>query len=503
MRRQFFAHSLEDRDGHPRPLSDWEPLFTGTGEGHLERVAALAARFAEKFSAAGWGHLAGLWHDVGKYSAEFQAYLLTENGLDAHIEQYRGRVDHSTAGAQHAVQALEQLSQPEAGRILAYAIAGHHAGLADADSPPGEGPRCLNERLANRSIPDFSAAPAEVLRASKLSPPPLNLSHGNGRLAAFQIAFFCRMLFSCLVDADFLATEAFMSPDRSRLRPCAAIPIRRLEETLNAHLEQLVAEAKRNDVFDCRQEILEACQATATRSPGLFSLTVPTGGGKTLSSLAFALRHAREHGLERVIYAIPFTSIIEQTADAFRKALGSLETDVVLEHHTNLDPKQETRQSRLAAENWDAPLVVTTNVQFFESLFASRASRCRKLHRIARSVVILDEVQTLPVDLLKPCLAVLRELAANYGCSLVLCTATQPAVNRRDRFAIGLENVHEIISNPPELYRRMKRVDVQQLGQLSDEELSERLADHDRFLCIVNTRAHAARLYELDRKSVV
>jgi CRISPR-associated endonuclease/helicase Cas3 len=222
---------------------------------------------------------------------------------------------------------------------------------------------------------------------------------------------------------------------------------------------------------------------------------VPTGGGKTLSSLAFALTHAAAHGLRRVVYAIPFTSIIEQTADVFRQAMGEQE---VLEHHSNLepdDPEKQSERSRLAAENFDASMVVTTNVQLFESFFANRTSRCRKLHRLANSVIILDEAQTLPTKLLAPTLAALDELVRNYGTTVVLCTATQPAVERRERFAVGLENVTPIVDDPAELHRSLRRVTVERAGELSDSELAARLSDEPQVLCIVNSRRHAAALF--------
>jgi CRISPR-associated endonuclease/helicase Cas3 len=307
------------------------------------------------------------------------------------------------------------------------------------------------------------------------------------------------MLFSCLVDADYLATERFMSPEREMHRPAAGVALAQMRIQLDDYLADMVASRVASSIDEIRGQILHACRSAATQSPGLFSLTVPTGGGKTLSSLAFALAHAEKHGLRRVICAIPFTSIIEQTADEYRKVFTPLGPKVVLEHHSNVDPdsEHETLQSRLAAENWDAPLIVTTNVQLFESLFAAQTSRCRKLHRIARSVIILDEAQTLPVGLLKPCLAVLRELVVDYGCSIVLCTATQPALGRRDKFPIGLADVREIIPEPDKLYLSMKRVEVQHVGQRTDDQLIDDFAPRPQMLCVVNTRPHAARLYGL------
>ena len=245
-----------------------------------------------------------------------------------------------------------------------------------------------------------------------------------------------------------------MNPAQSADRPDNQPAIAEMEAELTRHLNQLAKDAPENDVNRCRAEVLAACRKAADRSPGLFSLTVPTGGGKTLSSLAFGLRHARLHGLRRIIYVIPFTSIIEQNAAVFRRALAAFGPDIVVENHSDLDPDDDsncTTRTRLAAENWDARLIVTTNVQFFESLHAHKTSRCRKLHRIARSVVILDEAQSLPLELLQPCLRSLEELTTNYGASVVLCTATQPALNHRKDFEIGIAPPSEIITDPAQL----------------------------------------------------
>jgi CRISPR-associated endonuclease/helicase Cas3 len=482
--RRHFAHSLPGR-----PSQDWEPL-----EDHLHAVADLAAKFADRFGAAEWGRVAGLWHDLGKFSAEFQNMLLLANGFEAHLETQQGRVDHSTAGAQHASRNCSA-SGFAVGDLIAYCIAGHHAGLADRVADQGQSG--LDCRLKKR-ISDWSVAPQELLQSVKLPIPPLTFDKDQAR-AAFQLSLFTRMLFACLVDADFLATEQIMSPERAAERPAARTAIAQLCARLDGYIAELVAGRSASVIDERRGEILQACLSAATCSPGLFSLTVPTGGGKTLSSLAFALAHAEQHGLQRVICAIPFTSIIEQTADEYRKAFEPLGPEVVLEHHSNVDPdsEHEKLQSRLAAENWDAPLVVTTNIQLFESLFAAQTSRCRKLHRITNSVIILDEAQTLPVGLLKPCLAVLRELALNYGCSVVLCTATQPALERRDKFPIGVEGVREIMPEPEKLYLSMKRVDARYVGRRADEELIDELALRSQVLCIVNTRPHASRLFEM------
>jgi CRISPR-associated endonuclease/helicase Cas3 len=474
-----FAHS---RPGEPE--SSWEPLTD-----HLRHVAELAERFGSAFQSGAWGRLAGLWHDLGKYSEAFQAYLSSSAAGhdDGHQAEVAGRVDHSTAGAQHAA-ALGPL-----GRLLAYCIAGHHAGLPDNEA----GTAGLSLRLTKHVEP-YHSAPAEVL-AKPLPPPPSLRQCGDRPRGAFAIAFFTRMLFSCLVDADFLATEQFMNPERARQRRRPGANPAGLLARLNAHLNELQRNAADIPVNRHRREVLSACREKAKLPPGLFSLHVPTGGGKTLSSLAFALSHAAEHDLRGVFYAIPFTSITEQTADVFREALGDL-AGQLLEHHSSLetdDPKTQSERARLAAENFDAPLVVTTNVQLFESLFASRTSRCRKLHRLARSVIVLDEAQALPPNLLAPTLAALDELVRNYGTTVVLCTATQPAIEKRKEFPIGLENVTPIIDDAQALHASLRRTEVESVGQLTNEHVAKLVRAERQALCIVNSRRHAADLFKL------
>ena len=318
-----YAHTLP----LPQTRDDWEPLLD-----HLRRVAegdaatlVGAARFAEPFGGQEWARLLGWWHDLGKYSVAFQEYLLTSAaaGDDGHRMELAGRVDHSTAGAQHA----ERLGP--LGRLLAYCIAGHHAGLPDGES----GQAGLSMRLQKRIEP-YSAAPAHLLVKRLPTPPELRLV-GDRQRGAFAVAFFTRMLFSCLVDADFLATEWFMAPERARRRPGVDITPAALLVPFDAHLGEKQRCAADTAVNRHRREVLAACRNKARLPPGLFSLNVPTGGGKTLSSLAFGLAHAVQHDLRRVVYAIPFTSIIEQTADVFRAALGDLASEV-LEHHSSL-----------------------------------------------------------------------------------------------------------------------------------------------------------------------
>jgi CRISPR-associated endonuclease/helicase Cas3 len=306
------------------------------------------------------------------------------------------------------------------------------------------------------------------------------------------------MIYSCLVDADFLDTESFMDPACAAKRPEWPSDILSLMESA---LDHYISGISSNDTIVDRERtrVRNLCLEAANRTPGLFSLTVPTGGGKTLSSLAFALRHAIQHNLKRVIYVIPFTSIIEQNAavfrNVFRKIVEDGTPDPVLEHHCSMDAGSETYQNRLATENWDAPLIATTSVQFYESVFASRTSRCRKLHNLARSVIILDEAQKIPVDYLHPCLLAIRELASNYDSTVVLCTATQPAINLREDFEIGLKDIREIIDEPQDLYLNLKRVSVEEIGNQKDEDLAARLVGHDQALCVVNTRRHARILF--------
>jgi CRISPR-associated endonuclease/helicase Cas3 len=481
MTNQFFAHSLPP----PHSIDEWEPLNV-----HLDRVAKSAGDFASAFGARDWGHLAGLWHDMGKYSLEFQAYIKASNDGESHLEEFAGKVDHSTAGAQHANASF----RGPAGRILAYCIAGHHAGLTDAET---EADSCLSRRL-RKEIPSIEHAPHDILKQREPCLPSFDFSKTEGE-RAFQAAMFCRMVFSCLVDADFLATEKFMSPVRAEGRDVPSPDMPALEAAVLRYLDTKIKSTLPTPVNQRRREVLEACLAGASKRPGLFSLTVPTGGGKTLTSLAMALRHARLHGMSRVIYAIPFTSIIEQNAQVFLEVLVEFGRGAVLEHHSNLEPRRETTWSRLATENWDAPIVVTTNVQFFESLFAAKTSRCRKLHHIAGSVIVLDEAQTLPIELLQPCLAAIHELCRNYHCSVVLCSATQPAVEFRDDFPIGLQNVEELIAEPNQLADTLKRVHVETVGQLTDVDLAQRLENERQVLCIVSTRRHAAALHALIR----
>lgn len=461
---RFWARPGDSRDKHT-----WQPL-----RDHLNSVGDKARKFAEPFGAGEIAWATGLCHDIGKYSPDFQNRL----------EDPRIRVDHSTAGARLA---FEKYGLP--GRLMAYAIGGHHTGLPNGGNTHESD---LFYRLEHKLVPDFSAYSSELEIPDTVKMPALRPP--SKTTPGFTVAFFTRMLFSCLVDADCLDAEAFEDPQASLLRGIS-VPIEVLEQRLMEHIDRITESAPLTPVNEKRAEVLRDCLRAAEQPPGLFTLTVPTGGGKTLSSLAFALKHARLHGLRRVIYAIPFTSIIEQNADVFRKAIGE---EVVLEHHSNAaipEYHEDTWRSslELAEQNWDAPLVVTTNVQFFESLFSNKPGRCRKLHNIAKSVIILDEAQMLPIELLKPCIAAICELVTNYGATVVLCSATQPALE--GLFPEGIQP-REITSDPTGLYLALKRVTVHNIGTASDEDIVAQILEEKQVLCIVNTRAHARKVYE-------
>lgn len=471
---------------------------------HLRDVAKLSASYAALFGSVDWAHVAGIWHDLGKYNPKFQDYIGEKTGYrreereNAHIELEgkAERVNHSAAGALYAVT-QDQNPKKLFGRILAYLIAGHHSGLPDWVKDDADG-RSLEEILQD-SIHLGKALQVPVPNDILQTKMPTSAPVGGIDNAALWI----RMLFSCLVDADFLDTEAFMQPEKQDLR--GQYPsLNSLLARFNDHMAGFAAKAADTPVNRLRTQILRDCRDAATKPPGIFSLTVPTGGGKTLSGMAFALEHAIQHGKQRVIYAIPYTSIIEQTANIYRNIFGNC----VVEHHSNLDPDREDAQSRLATENWDAPIIVTTNVQLFESLFASRTSRCRKLHNLANSVIVLDEAQLLPPEFLNPILGVMKALVEHYGVTFVLSTATQPALHTyHDPFGKAVvkgfeaKQISEIMPDPEALFAALERVAVELPNDLiterSWEDLAEEIAELDSVLVIVNTKKQAAELCRL------
>ena len=469
----IYARSLEGK-----PPSEWQTLRE-----HSVNVAHLASAFAKAFNSCSWLQAGGSLHDVGKARKAFKAYLLKSNGLQ---DQEYDSMEHGHSGPS-AVWAQNKY-YGKAGLILAYLIAGHHAGLPDYN-----GGMTPNGSLVKRLETDKAAALEEEVVSWIEQNRDLCLGHcltPPWKFRDSEVHFWIRMMFSCLVDADCLDAEEFTNPEQAELR--RSMPqLDSLETPFFKQLYLMQDKAEKTPLNAIRAAILSACEQAAILPPGMFSLTVPTGGGKTLSGTAFAFRHALKYGLKRIIYVIPYTSIIEQTADVLRKFLGA---ENVVEHHSNFSPEKETQQSRLATENWDAPVIVTTNVQFFESLYACKSSRCRKLHNIAQSVVILDEAQLLPPRLLLPCVEAMQQLVRNYGTSIVLSTATQPALP-------GLDNVREIIPETMDLYGKLKRTQLilpeTRTIRQSWEEIAKELQEYDQVLCIVNTRRDCRDLYEL------
>ena len=465
----FYAHSLEGQ-----PPEKWQLLAD-----HLHNVAEMAAEFALPFGGEEFTTPAGKIHDLGKGTNPWQAYLRKVNGIvDEFADFLGGHPNHAAEGA----KLLYPRSQ-QAGKILAYCLAGHHGGLPNWNDA---GRAALKEKvkkpLAEISFPHVLP---ELTEALPFVP--------DGERFGFQLQFFIRMIFSCLVDADFLDTERFLDPQRTEQRGGYYPAIRKLHRRFWKEFDALRANADPElNVNRQRELVLADCLTAADKAPGIYSFTVPTGGGKTLASLAFALNHALRHGKRRIIYVIPFTSIIEQNARVFRQILGN---DAVLEHHCNFITDDNDWKHKLAAENWDAPIIVTTNVQFFDSFYANRTSRCRKLHNVADSVVIFDEVQAIPVEKLKPCLEVIKELSTNYRVTTVLCTATQPAINYSDDFRAGLKVDTEIIRDVPALFANLKRTEERFVGTLSETEVAVRLMEHNQVLCIVNTRQQAQDIF--------
>lgn len=461
----FYAHSSDS--------GNWQRL-----DEHLKNVCATASVFASVFGAEKWGVILGQNHDLGKGSLQWQAYLRYANNIvDEFSEFYKGHPSHAFTGAKWIYE-----NSKDVGKLLSYCIAGHHGGLPNWNDT---GASALKKRIEEQypkieiplPVPNFPEQPPLVLEPERLG---------------FQLQFFIRMLFSCLVDADFLDTER--SLDEKKFKCRSDFPdLMSLVPRFWTNFNEIRNNAdKTTKVNRQRELVLQDCRKAATEEPGLFSLTVPTGGGKTLASLAFALDHAKCHNKSRIIYVIPFTSIIEQNAGVFRKVLGK---NAVLEHHCNFFAESGDWKTKLASENWDAPVIVTTNVQFFDSFFARKPSKCRKLHNVANSVIVFDEVQAIPIEKLKPCLEVIKELSLNYNVTSILCTATQPALEFSESFGSGLKNVKEIVSNVSNLFSELKRTEEKFIGRYTEQEIAQKILDHDQVLCIVNTRQQALDIF--------
>lgn len=467
--------------GEPHALKD-----------HLQGVAELSRGFADLFNSGDWGYAAGIAHDAGKDCSEWQRYLCRKSGYDAdaHLEGKPGKLEHSCHGA----KLVEELFGKGIGRVLGYCIAGHHAGLPDWYPDESGGRGALSFRLQKTNTDNLSAELKSSVTVTKPARSPWDFSKEQ----PLALSLWVRMLFSCLVDADFLDTETYMGKDRAKQRG-NYLSMAELLGRFNLYMAGKIAGSNKTHINKLRQEVLSDCRNAAALDPGIFSLTVPTGGGKTLSSLAFALEHAVKYKKRRIIYVIPYTSIIEQNADVFKAAVGD---DQVIEHHSNYDEDGTTLKARLAAENWDAPIIVTTSVQFFESLFSAKPSRCRKLHNIVGSVVVLDEAQLVPSEYLTPILQTMDILSRRYGVSFVIATATQPAFETREGFkGLPANSVREIIKDVPKLYKELQRVGIEMprdwAGITNWTELAPELLKERQVLCVVTDRKSCRELHKL------
>lgn len=439
---------------------------------HSYGTADKAGNFASSFRKADWGYFCGMIHDIGKYSLPFQEKIKNNSNK---------KVDHSTAGAKVCFEKGGMYS------FMGYCIAGHHSGMPDYGNSSDTGNAPTLEGRKKKQIEDYSAYKNEI-QIPEIKTIPFDPRKTPD--PDFSLSVFIRMIYSCLVDADFLDTENFMKNGGTQ-REAGENPEALLKK-LKDHVAGWLLNKDIDTVNGRRTEILRNCFEYGQMERGIFQLTVPTGGGKTIASLAFALQHAVKNHMDRVIYVIPYTSIIEQNAEVFREILGDQN---VLENHYNVDyeSSEELKPMQLAAENWDKPVVVTTNVQFFESLFANKSSKCRKLHNIANSVIIFDEAQMLPTDYLKPCIAVMEELVTNFRSSIVLCTATQPALSPFFRRKMRIK---ELCPRVEEQFRFFERVTFKNIGTVSEEELIEKLEQEYQALCIVNTKKRAQKIYQ-------
>lgn len=456
---EYIAHISDDKERDQ------------TVKEHLEGTAKLAEQFANEFGYGDWGYCCGKLHDIGKYTLKFQ-------------DRIRGgtlKVDHATAGAKVCCEKGGYYT------ALAYCIAGHHAGLPDTGEKSDIGDRATYYGRMKKKIEEYQEYQKEI-EIPELSTPFFQTSAKKD--PGFSIGILTRMLYSCLVDADYLDTEAFMN-DRKVVRD-SGDNMTTLWAKLHSHIGGWLENEDVHTINGRRTEILKHCIQGGQEEKGLFRLTVPTGGGKTIASLAFALQHAVKHNMKHIIYVIPYTSIIEQNANIFSNILGS---ENVLEHHSNVnyESAEELKPMQLATENWDKPVIVTTNVQFFESFFSNKSSKCRKLHNIASSVLIFDEAQMLPNDYLKPCVAALEELVRHYQSSVVLCTATQPALT--DLFSKDMK-YKELCPRMEEQISYFKRAQLKGLGTITEEKLIAKLQNERQALCILNTKKIVQKIYE-------
>ncbi|MGN0068376.1 MAG: CRISPR-associated helicase Cas3' [Prevotella sp.] len=473
--------TIPDIASHIRRNETGQIVSCQSNEKHCQGVANLAKCFADTFGMGEWGYILGLLHDKGKEKHQFQEYIRDVNGIPGHSDYTWEGKAHAYVGALIA----HRLYGNQGTHLFCNQIASHHRGLYNYTEL---------EQILKQPVPDEITP---IQEKPKLNRPTFKMSEKD-------FHHLSRMMFSCLVDADYLDTEAFMDKGMSTTRGCKT-SLQSLQTILDNHLRMLQQTSPISDVNSIRQEVQECCRESSDHPKGFYSLTVPTGGGKTLSSLVWALRHAVHNGMKRIIIAIPYTSIIVQTASILKQIFGE---KAVLEHHSNFDPqslksKAMQHKAKLATENWDYPIVVTTNVQLFESMFSNKPSDCRKLHNIANSVIILDEVQTLPTDFLQPIVDALKAYQKMFGISVLFTTASQPVLsgliegcNPKAAFQ-GIDNITEIIPKEYALHDKLRRVclEIDNTGSTYDE-IAERLSRHDRVLCIVNTRNDAREIYE-------
>ena len=459
-----------------------------SNEQHLEGVARLSESFADEFGMGSWGRALGLLHDKGKERKSFQDYIRQNSGLEPEIHCSLEH-NHAFVGGILAKSMYGKGSES----MLCNQIISHHSGLHDY---------CQIEETLKKDIPSDVNRCVEKIQLNR---PPFSLSPIKGCKGMTSDAnHLSRMLFSCLVDADYLDTELFMDEQSARKR-INGISLQSLLPLLETYIDNLQKKGNESEVNAIRNQIQERCASMSNVEKGFYSLTVPTGGGKTLSSLVWALRHAVHNGMKRIIIAIPYTSIIVQTASILKQIFGE---EAVLEHHSNFDPlslksKEMQHKAKLATENWDYPIVVTTNVQLFESMFSNKPSDCRKLHNIVNSVIILDEVQTLPTDYLQPIVDALKSYQRMFGISVLFTTASQPVLsgliegcNPKAAFQ-GIDNITEIMPKEYVLHDKLRRVrlEIDNTGSTYDE-IADRLSQHNKVLCIVNTRNDAREIFE-------
>ncbi|MDD7660141.1 MAG: CRISPR-associated helicase Cas3' [Bacteroidales bacterium] len=467
---------------HIRKNQYGEIISYQSNEEHCIGVAELAKQFASEFGMGNWGYVLGILHDKGKEKKEFQEYIQDVNGIPGHKHWTKKGKAHAYVGALLA----QGLYGKVATIFLGNAICGHHAGLYDYFE--------LEKMISSSDLP------SEV----QMQTDAIQLNKAKFTLTENQINHLVRVLFSCLVDADYLDTEKFMNVSSASQRGHHK-KLSELLILLEDHFCKLNNNSEDSTVNVIRRCVQEQCIKMSSGETGFYSLTVPTGGGKTLSSLLWAMRHAVCNGQKRIIIAIPYTSIIVQTASVLKSIFGE---ENVLEHHSqftidSIIDKDIRLKAKLASENWDYPIVVTTNVQLFESMFSNKPSDCRKLHNIANSVIILDEVQTLPTDYLQPIVDALKSYQRMFGISVLFTTASQPVLsgliegcNPKAAYQ-GIDGITEIIPKEYALHDRLRRVclEIDNTGSTYDE-IADRLSRHDKVLCIVNTRNDAREIFE-------